>query len=103
MDLKRKSFTRILRDKRGSTLIEVIVSVLIVAIAFVPLLIGLHAALRVNGRAEVELYAENVATNLVEITKTYGTDGMKALAEAQGLNSSDGIAKLISGATMTKN
>lgn len=103
MDLKRKRFTRILRDERGSTLIEVIVSVLIVAIAFVPLLIGLHAALRVNGRAEVELYAENVATNLVEITKTYGTDGMKALAEAQGLNSSDGIAKLISGATMTKN
>ncbi len=103
MDLKRKRFTRILRDERGSTLIEVIVSVLIVAIAFVPLLIGLHAALRVNRRAEVELYAENVATNLVEITKTYGTDGMKALAEAQGLNSSDGIAKLISGATMTKN
>ncbi len=103
MDLKRKRLTRILRDERGSTLIEVIVSVLIVAIAFVPLLIGLHAALRVNRRAEVELYAENVATNLVEITKTYGTDGMKALAEAQGLNSSDGIAKLISGATMTKN
>ena len=103
MDLKRKRYTRILRDERGSTLIEVIVSVLIVAIAFVPLLIGLHAALRVNRRAEVELYAENVATNLVEITKTYGTDGMKALAEAQGLNSSDGIAKLISGATMTKN
>lgn len=103
MDLRRKRFIRILRDERGSTLIEVIVSVLIVAIAFVPLLIGLHASLRVNRRAEVELYAENVATNLVEITKTYGTDGMKALAEAQGLNSSDGIAKLISGATMTKN
>ncbi|MBR4781328.1 MAG: prepilin-type N-terminal cleavage/methylation domain-containing protein [Lachnospiraceae bacterium] len=103
MDLKRKRYTRILRDERGSTLIEVIVSVLIVAVAFVPLLIGLHAALRVNRTAEVELYAENAATNLVEITKTYGTDGMKALAEAQGLNSSDGIAKLINGATMTKN
>ena len=103
MDLKKESIKSILSDKRGSTLIEVIVSVLIVAIAFVPLLIGLNAALKVNRRAEAELYAENAATNLVEITKTYGTDGLKALADEQGLDNTKGIAKLIDGATMTKN
>ncbi len=101
MDLKKKFFRRVLKDERGSTLIEVIVSVLVVAIAFVPLLIGLHAALRVNRNSEVQLYAENVATNLVEITKTYGTKGLKNLAEEQGLDSTKGMAKLLDGATMT--
>jgi len=90
-----------LTDRKGSTLIEVIVSVLIVGIAFVPLMIGLNAALRINRNAETELYAENVATNLVEITKTYGTKGMKNLAEEQGVDATKGIAKIFDGATMT--
>ncbi len=93
--------TRVLADRRGSTLIEVIVSVLIVAIAFVPLMVGLNGALKINRNAEVQLYAENVATNLTEITKTYGTKGLKSLAEEQGTDSTKGIAKLLSGATMT--
>lgn len=111
MNQRKKLFKRagsigrngILADRRGSTLIEVIVSVLIVGIAFVPLMVGLNAALRVNSSNEKELYAENVASNVVEITKTYGTKGLKNLADEQGADSTKGIAKLLDGASMTSN
>lgn len=99
-----KRFSKsILADKRGSTLIEVIVSVLIVGIAFVPLMMGLNAALKVNTATEKELYAENVATNIVEITKTYGTKGMKKLADDQDADETKGIATILDEAKMVPN
>lgn len=73
-------------DNRGSTLIEVIVSVLVIAIAFVPLMAGLNAALRTNKKTENELYAESVATNVVEICKTYGETGLNTITSTK-LNS----------------
>ena len=66
----------LMKDKRGSTLIEIIVSVLIVGIVFVPLMMGLTSSLTANRRNENELYAENVASNVVEICKTYGSQKM---------------------------
>ncbi len=71
---------KLTRDRRGSTLIEVIVSVLIVGIAFVPLMIGLNAAMNVNKENEKNLYAENVAQNVIEVCKTYGANGLAAMA-----------------------
>ena len=73
-------------DNKGSTLIEVIVSVLVIAIAFVPLMAGLNAALRTNKKTENELYAESVASNVVEICKTYGEAGLGTITSTK-LNS----------------
>ena len=75
-----KQTKMMLRDERGSTLIEIIVSVLIVGIAFVPLMMGLTSALTTNKMTENQLYAENVASNVVEICKTYGANGLMKLA-----------------------
>ncbi len=67
---------RLRTDNRGSTLIEIIVSVLIVGIVFVPLLMGLNVALKANTKSESELYAETVATNAMEVVKAYGIQGL---------------------------
>ncbi len=70
---------RMMKDKRGSTLIEVIISVMIVGIVFIPLLMGLNTAMRVNAKNEKELYAENVAENVIELCKTYGENGLEEI------------------------
>ena len=62
-------------NNRGSTLVEIIVSVLIVGIVFVPLLMGLTTALKANAKSEEILRAETVAANCVEAAKTYGVAG----------------------------
>ncbi|MBR5178199.1 MAG: type II secretion system protein [Lachnospiraceae bacterium] len=67
---------RLRTDNRGSTLIEIIVSVLIVGIVFVPLLMSLNVALKANIKSESELYAETVATNCMEVVKAYGIQGL---------------------------
>lgn len=64
---------------RGSSLIEIIVSVLIVGIVFVPLLTGIGVAVKINRKAENKLCAENAATNIMETTKALG------LKEGSGL------------------
>ncbi len=90
-------------DRRGSTLIEVIVSVLIVGIAFVPLMVGLNAALKVNKQIENNLNAENVAVNAIEVCKTYGTKGLEKLITDAAADSTKGITTVFSGATLAKN
>ena len=87
-------------DNRGSTLLEVIVSVLIIAIAFVPLMAGLNASLRVNKQTENELYAENVASNVIEICKTYKAKGMEDYLLGSGIDSL--LTGSGSGASMTQ-
>ncbi|MCR5205803.1 MAG: hypothetical protein K6E47_12170 [Lachnospiraceae bacterium] len=72
----------LVKDRRGSTLIEIIISVLIVGIAFVPLMMGLHAAMTANRQTEKELYAENVAANVAEICKTFGKKGLEEMCTA---------------------
>ena len=108
----------LMSDKRGSTLIEVIVSVLIVGIAFVPLMVGLNAALSVNRQTENTLYAENVASNVIEVSKTYGVKGFESLYKAASGESVSGggtsgeatsgetiksIGNIFSGSTLIKN
>lgn len=66
-------------NNRGSTLVEIIVSVLIVGIVFVPLLMGLTTALKANAKSEEILRAETVAANCVEAAKTYGVSGFAAI------------------------
>ncbi len=94
---------RFKNDRRGSTLIEVIVSVLIVGIAFVPLMVGLNAALKVNKQTENNLNAENVAVNAIEVCKTYGTKGLEKLITDATVDSPKGITTVFSGATLAKN
>lgn len=72
-------FKKLYRDSKGTTLIEIIVSVLIVGIAFVPLMFGLTSALNINRYNENELYAEEVATNVLEVAKSYGQKGLNSL------------------------
>ncbi len=64
-------------NNQGSTLIEIIVSVLIVGIVFVPLLMGLNTAVNVNKKSESELYAETMADSCMEITKAFGVVGLR--------------------------
>ncbi len=71
-------------DNRGSTLVEIIVSVLIIAIVFVPLLMGMSAALKANGKAEQALNSENAAVNCMEVVKALGKKGVEALAPTEG-------------------
>lgn len=93
---------RLRNDRRGSTLIEVIVSVLIVGIAFVPLMVGLNAALKVNKQTENNLNAENVAVNVIEVCKTYGTKGLEKLKTDADTNPTTGITTIFSGASLSK-
>ncbi len=72
------------QDRRGSTLIEIIVSVLIIGIAFVPLMMGLNSSIRINEETEKQLYAENLASDLVEVCKTYGENGLSS-SNLQGI------------------
>ena len=93
---KRRRLFLLAGNNRGNTLIEVIVCVLIIGIAFVPLMVGLNASLRINKDTENKLYAENVASNIVEICKTYGKNGLE---ELKGLNSdtTKGIKAFLAG------
>lgn len=93
---------RLKNDKRGSTLIEVIVSVLIVGIAFVPLMVGLNAALKVNKQTENSFNAENVASNVIEVCKTYGTKGLDKLKTDEDTNPANGITTIFTGASLDK-
>ncbi len=88
-------------DSRGSTLIEIIVSVLIVGIAFVPLMVGLNAALNVNKQNEKELYAENVATNVIEVAKAYGTQGLVHLVKNSSGSGSSTSGSSLSGSSLS--
>ena len=63
----------LMKKNSGSTLVEIIVSVLIVGIAFVPLIGGMNTALKVNNESENEMYAKNVASNCMEIVKAAGS------------------------------
>ena len=71
MKLKNRFF----ENNRGSTLVEVIVSVLVVGIVFVPLMFGLSTATKVNDQAENKMYGETVAANCLEAVKTLGIYG----------------------------
>ncbi len=79
-------------DRRGSTLIEIIVSVLIIGIAFVPLMMGLNSSIRVNEETEKQLYAENLASDIIEVCKSYGENKL----------SSTNLQSIFTGATATK-
>ncbi len=71
-------------DNRGSTLVEIIVSVLIIGIVFVPLLMGLTSAIKTNTRAEKNLNAESAAVNCMETVKAMGKSGLEALVPTIG-------------------
>lgn len=64
-------------NDRGSTFIEIIVSVLIVGIVFVPLLLGLNTAIMVNRISQNEMYADTVAQNCLETVKAIHRKGVQ--------------------------
>lgn len=93
---KRRRLFHLAGNNRGNTLIEVIVCVLIIGIAFVPLMVGLNASLRINKQTENKLYAENVASNIVEICKTYGVQGFENL-KTLNADTTNGIKAFLAG------
>lgn len=64
---------KLMTENEGSTLIEVIVSCLIMAIVFVPLLTGMNTALKANKVSESKMYADNVASKCMEVIKASAT------------------------------
>ena len=82
-------------DNKGSTLVEIIVSVLIIGIVFVPLMLSLTNALKTNAKAESSSYAESVATNSLETVKTLGYETIqgKFVAGTTEVLASDFTAK----------
>lgn len=92
----RRCCLEILCNNKGSTLIEVIVCVLIIGVAFVPLMAGMSASLRANRETENRLHAENVASNIVEICKTYGEQGLDKLKDFNS-DTENGIKAFLAG------
>lgn len=93
---RRRGF---LADNKGSTLVEIIVSVLIIAIAFVPLMSGMASALKANTAAETKLFADNVAQKCMEIVKS--ADSKEAVPTAfsydTSLTATGGVTTSVSG------
>lgn len=82
--MKKKAERR--KDNRGSTLIEVVVSVLIVGLAFVPLLAGMNTALKASTQSEGMLNGDNVASKCIEVAKASGSiAGFKELMKESGV------------------
>lgn len=82
-------------DNRGSSFVEIIVSVLIIGIIFVPLLLGMNTALIVNRMSQNEQYADTVAQNCIEAVKSLGKNTVEARDGAS-------INEISSGATLSK-
>ncbi len=60
---------------QGMSLVEVIVSLLIVAVIFTPLLLTFVQTSKVNHRTNVMSYADDAADNIMEQIKAYGVEG----------------------------
>lgn len=89
-------------NDKGSTLVEIIVSVLIIGIVFVPLLFGMTSALKANEKAEQDSFAEIVAVNSLETVKTMGYEAIKAKFAGGSTSVSASDFTSNSGATLTK-
>ena len=79
--LKRKRM-----NNGGSTLIEIVISILIVGIVFVPLLMGLNTALKANAKSKTIMNAETVATNCLETVKAVGLKKLQGYYEKTSVN-----------------
>jgi len=80
------------KNNKGSTLIEIVVSVLIIGIAFVPLLMGMTNALKANTRAEQMLHAETVASNCIEVAKTFGVKDFEKVTADASILAADSVS-----------
>ncbi|MDF2943233.1 MAG: hypothetical protein K0S01_2091 [Herbinix sp.] len=71
---------RIRKDSKlknqGITLVEVIITLLIIMIIFVPLLSGFTASSKTNLVTKEKMYASNLADNLMEAVKVLGIEGV---------------------------
>lgn len=86
----------------GSTLIEIIISVLIIGIAFVPLMGGMSEALKANTKSESMLYSDQVASGCLDVAKIYGTSGFET-AVAGGTEGDEVVKAMFGdGATVEK-
>ncbi len=61
---------------QGMTLVEVVISLLIIMIVFVPLISSFTTASRLSRTAKNNLYASNLASNVMETVKVLGIDGV---------------------------
>jgi type II secretory pathway pseudopilin PulG len=61
---------------RGMTLVEVVISLLIIMIVFVPLISSFTTASKLSRTAKNNLYASNLASNVMETVKVLGIDGV---------------------------
>lgn len=66
----RKQRKKFLTDNKGSSLVEVLVALIVLAITFVPLLISMTTAMKANTASESIMYADNVASRCAEVLKS---------------------------------
>lgn len=91
-------------NNKGTSLIEIIVSILILAIIFVPLLKVFTDSMRANKIAKEHFYAETAADNVMEAVKAFGEDRTQlsgyftgAVFEAEGTATGDKRSYVIKG------
>lgn len=68
----------------GTTLVELIVSLLVLTIIVVPLLNGFVVAQRANSKAKANMYAMNAAENIMEAVKAINPDASEESARKIG-------------------
>lgn len=75
--IKRMKNKRIQRNlnNRGVTLVEVIVSLLIIMIVFIPLLGSFVTSAKTNAAAKTQMYANTLSENVMEAIKVLGIEG----------------------------
>ncbi len=91
---------KVIRDNRGTSLIEIIVALLILVLIFTPAYMAFSAALKLNQASKDRLYAENIAKNAMEIIK-YTMDTEKGDVRAIDFTALGGSAVASGGAIVT--
>ena len=83
-------------DNKGFTLVEVIIAVVILGIAFGPLLSNFMQSARINNKSRAELAATTMAQNIMEGMSAYKADDLLKAFETYD-SSNIGLAVLPSG------
>ena len=71
----RETLKKLNKNDQGVTLVEVVISLLIIAVIFTPLLMTFIQATKVNRRTNTNAYAQDVAENIMEQVKAMGVEG----------------------------
>ncbi|MBP5248825.1 MAG: prepilin-type N-terminal cleavage/methylation domain-containing protein [Lachnospiraceae bacterium] len=79
----RETLGKLNKNDQGVTLVEVVISLLIIAVIFTPLLMTFIQASKVNRKTNTNAYAQDVAENIMEQVKAMGVVGYAEYADTQ--------------------